>query len=140
MAATALAMSRTNASLVDTNKARVAKLTASAGWQARGRRLELIVSEYREVHPVEVPRARASALSLRQRIKTPLEVGGVTIQAESQVLEITGGSSGCDDVKVTFGIPSTMSQFLRRALCLHIRSRQQFVLTVTAAYCRHSGN
>ena len=61
MAFTALAMTKTGASAVDENKVRVARLASSAGWQARGRRLEQIIAEYRELKTVTVS-AASSAL------------------------------------------------------------------------------
>ena len=118
MAATAVAMSKTGLSLVDENKTRCALLSSSAGWQARGRRLEQVIAEYRDVQTVLLPAALLGNLQPRQRIKAPINHGEVQIPAESQLIEVTGGDNVSDPVTAKFGIPWSMAQFLQRALCL----------------------
>ena len=119
VAAAALSMAKTGIAAADENRVRVAQLASAAGWQARGRRLEQVVSEYREVITATISSEDAKSLVLRARIKKPLKAKGRIIDAESQVLEICGASSGCDSVEVKFGIPWSMPQFLQRALCLN---------------------
>ena len=121
VASAALIMAGTNAFLVDANKARVAQLSSAAGWQARGRRLEQVVSEHRSTMVVDVGDAQLQGLQRRQRLKAPLEMGSTTIPAKLQVFEIesaTGGMSGSDSARVKCGIPWTPMEFLQKALCL----------------------
>ena len=106
--------------LVDPNKARVAQLASTAGWQARGNRLDQIVSEYKEVRTVSLPPQQLSGLVRRMRIKEDLSCRDGVIPAESQVIkigELQGGVTG-ENADVTFGTPWTPMQFMQKALCL----------------------
>jgi hypothetical protein len=88
VASTALVMAKTNVSLVDANKERVSKLSSTAGWQARGRRLDQVVAERKSTVVVSAHAATAAKLQRRQRIKSALNFGSTTVPAESQVLEL----------------------------------------------------
>ena len=70
-------MAKTGIAVADENRVRVAQLASSAGWQARGRRLEQVVSEYRESVTVTISSDDAKHLVLRARIKKPLRAKGM---------------------------------------------------------------
>ena len=120
LASVALTMAKSNSIASDENKIRVAKLSSSAGWQSRGKRLEQIIAEHKEIMQVPVPKAQYINLKRRQRIAKSLHLAGRTvIPAESQVLDLgdpVRGNTGDESTKVTFGCPWSPSEFLARAL------------------------
>ena len=54
-AAAVLTFAKAAAPFVDANKERVAKLSSAAAWQARGRRLDQLISEYKRIDKACIP-------------------------------------------------------------------------------------
>ena len=112
----ACAFAKTSAFSTDANKRKVALQAASAGIQARGKRLEEIITEYKAKISVEVPPSEAKALVLRERFKAGKKLGATTLKDDAQVLAITHGDNvGLDLVRVELGIAWSPAEFLHQA-------------------------
>ena len=112
----ALAFARASSYGSDANKTKVALQAAAAGWQARGRRLAPMVSEYKRMREIQVSREEAAKLKKRQRLKPGAKLGKETISRESQVVGLDIGESGdCDSAKVELGLAWTPEEFVEEA-------------------------
>ena len=101
---------------IDENKRRVALLSASAGWQSRGRRLHALVPEYKRKRRLDISTSDANSLTKRQRLKPSFKLGGHRLRKESQVIAIDEGLPGCrDSIQVTLGEAWTPEEFLEEA-------------------------
>ena len=76
---------------MDANERRVALLAASAGWQARGRRLKAIVPKYKRTRSVEISAQEAARFSKRQKLKEGSTIGGKRLRRESQIISMGVG-------------------------------------------------
>ena len=115
LAGAAIVMAKAATAGSDENKKRVAKANAAASWQSRGRRLEQVVGEYRQIVTINMEKGQCAGLTKRCRFERAKRVGGRTIPKDSQVLAISteGGFQGTREV--TIGIPWTPLEFFAEA-------------------------
>ena len=114
----ACAFAKTAASTADANKRKVALVAASAGIQARGRRLDEIIPEYKAKLIVEVSPSEAKTLVVRDRLKIGKRVGTTVLTDDAQILavsEVHGEDGGPESVRVELGIAWSPSEFLEQA-------------------------
>ena len=112
----------------DENKVRVAKQAAAAHRQARGRRLDQLVPEYKIEHAFVLPVNECSSLSRRMRFTKQKKMGTTLLPKDSQIISLaTRGDLQTCDVRV--GVPWTPAEFLLHAknlehpfACLHVPS------------------
>ena len=95
----------------DENKVRVARLAAASGWQARGRRLEQLVSEFKIEHSVVVAASECAHLSSRQRFDKPVKLGTTTFPKDTQVIKIVQGEGLHGTCTLHLGIPWSPVEF-----------------------------
>ena len=99
----------------DENKKKVALTAAAAGRQARGKRVERLISEYKSTMKVTVPRELALPLAKRRRLEAPLRLGEVIVPKDAQVLNNSAGGepsgSSSDTHEVEFGLPWSAEEF-----------------------------
>jgi hypothetical protein len=111
-------MAKAGTGLIDEKKRRVANLASAAGWQAMGRRLEQVISEFLEVVKVQAPKAEFGHLVRLSRLKSGAVIGGQRIPEESQVLQvgpIPGGDASCEVWELAVGVPWSPVKFLEEA-------------------------
>ena len=101
----------------DDNKVRVAKIAAAAHRQARGRRLDQLVPEFKVEHAFLLPVKECSSLQKRLRFTKPTLLGSTLLPKDSQITLVStrGDLLSCD---VRVGVPWTPAEFLLRAKTL----------------------
>ena len=98
---------------IDENKAKVAKIAAVAGWQSRGRAMDQVVPEHKELWMITAPIDASSGLVRRMRYKKKTMLGDTEVPVETQVLSWV--TEGVFDIKVQLGIPWTPTEFFGQA-------------------------
>ena len=99
----------------DENKRKVATTAAAAGRQARGKRVDRLIAEYKDTIKVTIPQDQAEPLSKRKRLEAPLTTDTTVVPKDSQVIDITTrgetseSSVGLSDVE--FGVPWSAEEF-----------------------------
>ena len=95
----------------------LARATATAGWQSRGRALGTILPEHKETVTVEVATLRAAELKRMERLRHRELFGEKSVPKDSQVLQVNaGGAFTKGTMEVTFGVPWSPWEFLERAV------------------------
>ena len=101
----------------DANKARVARISAASGVQARGRRVEQLITEYKEEHIVQIANTDCAGLTRRQRLNNTRTLGGRQFLKDTQIVGMTGGvTPGMTSLRL--GIPWTPIEFFLKARSL----------------------
>ena len=99
----------------DENKRKVARTAAAAGRQARGKRVDRLIPEYKNTVQVLVPAELAVPLAKRKRLQAPLPIDGAVVPKDAQVLEnvARGEPSGASPMMhdVEFGVPWSAEEF-----------------------------
>ena len=106
---------RVQLACTDENKKKVAMTAAAAGRQARGKRVDRLIPEYKSAVKVAVPAELAAPLAKRKRLQAPLSLQEAVVPKDAQVLENvargepSGAPSRVHDVE--FGIPWSAEEF-----------------------------
>ena len=115
LAGAAIVMAKAAAAGHDENKRRVAKANAAANWQARGRRMDQVVPEYREVVALRLSESDCAGLNRRMRLANARTFGSRRIPKDTQVLSISSGGGLHGKREVVLGIPWTPLEFFVEA-------------------------
>ena len=111
-----LVAAKVQAACTDENRRKVALTSAAAGRQARGKRVDRLISEHKDTIKNSVPRAQALPLTKRRRLESPLVLGDSTIPKDAQIIaNATWGDSPVDPAaacEVEFGLPWAPSEFI----------------------------
>ena len=112
MAETFITMAKIQAVSGDENKTRIALDAAAAGRQARGRRLQQLVPEYKRIAQSDA--ADVIRLAKRRRVNEFTDANGTKWPQDTQIVEMTeGGPSG--HKTATMGIPWSKKEFFEEA-------------------------
>ena len=114
LAGAAMIMARAAASGSDENKKRVAKANAAANWQSRGRRMDQIIPEFRQVVALNLSDAECANLRKRMRLEGAWTIRSRRLPKDTQILSISTGG-GLQGKEVVFGIPWTPLEFFAEA-------------------------
>ena len=112
MAATFMSMATIQGASGDENRRRIALDAAATGRQARGRRLQQLVPEYKEV--VQSDAADVVQLTKRRRMKEFTDANGRRWPQDTQIVELTEGGPS-EHKAATMGIPWSKEEFMERA-------------------------
>ena len=115
LAGAAMIMAQAVAAGKDENKKRVARANAAASWQSRGRRLDQIVAEFRQVVTLQLSEGQCNGLCRRSRLASARTIGARRLPKDSQVLSISTGGGLRSTREVVFGIPWSPSEFFAAA-------------------------
>ena len=115
LAGAAMIMARAAAAGTDENKKRVAKANAAASWQSRGRRLDQIVAEFRQVVTLHLSELECEGLIRRARLRCARTIGSRCLPKDSQVLSISTRGNLRGTREVVMGIPWTPLEFFAAA-------------------------
>ena len=115
LAGAAMIMSRASAASRDENRTRVAKASAAANWQSRGRRLDQLIREFRQEVTLHLSDEECEGLVRRGRLQTTKTLGSRRLPKDSQVLSLSSRGNLHGTREVVFGVPWTPCEFFGQA-------------------------